>query len=210
MSKLPLLGLSALLLGALPACTITINGSGSEGNSSNQNSTDPGGDTSEPPVTSTDAPTGEPPTGATEQTGEPESSTTLDVPTTTADSTGEPVDTGSTGDTGDTGSTGTASETGSDATGSSSGDDGSSTGESTGGGYGMCGWNATQNYYACPNDNGVPGLADPKNNYAIDCPAQELGANLPCGDIGPAGCCTPEGTLYYCGENVLVEQQCGA
>ena len=73
-----------------------------------------------------------------------------------------------------------------------------------------CGWNVEKTYYACPTDGGVPGVEDPKNNYPIDCRDQELAGGSPCGQVGPAGCCTPTGDLFYCGDNeMLVEENCG-
>lgn len=195
MSKTVLL---AGLAGVLSACTITINGSGSEGNTSSQNTSGPftTAGTSDDPVTST-TPTSEPVTTS-------EQAPTTDVPT-TGSSTSEPVATGSsgTGSTADTdttaGSEGTASE-------------GSSTADTTTGasGYGLCGWNVAKTYYACTTDDGVAGLADPKGNYAIDCPDQELAVGAACGGVGAAGCCLPTGDLYYCADAMLVLENCGA
>ncbi len=188
-----------LALFLVPACTITINGSGSEGNTTPQN-TDPGPGSD---------PTTDDPSGATTTevptTGTATAATTTGETTTVASSeaastempTSEPVATDSTGATGEStaesGSSGDSSETG------------------TGGDseYGLCGWNVMKTYYACPGDGGVPGLEDPKNNYPIDCREQELAAGAECGQVGLAGCCTAEGNLYYCNEGGLVEQQCG-
>jgi hypothetical protein len=197
MSKILLL---AALAGTLTACTITINGSGSEGNTSaNQNTS---GGSSGGPVETTFY---EEPTTGTPTTGAPSSSSasTGDVPTTDP-STTEPVLTGTTGEptdgTTDGESSGTTSATGMGTADTTTGG---------GAGYGMCGWNVEKTYYACTTDNGVPGLEDPKGNYPIDCRDQELAAGAPCGRVGAAGCCTPEGDLYYCAD-VLVLENCGA
>lgn len=201
MSKTLLL---AALAGTLTACTITINGSGSEGNTSaNQNTSG----SSDGPIETTFY---EEPTTGTPTTGFPSSSSasTGDIPTTDP-STSEPVLTGTTGDT--SGTTG-GDSTGDPSTGTETGGTGTGSETTTGGGagYGMCGWNAEKTYYACTTDDGVPGLEDPKGNYAIDCREQELASGAPCGRVGLAGCCTPEGDLYYCMDGVLVLENCGA
>ncbi len=196
MSKYLLLALTA---GALSACTLTINGSGSEGNTTPQQTsqtsedmTDPSGFTTGTPTTGPAGTTGEPvPTTGTPTTGS-ESTGPVTGESTAGESTEGPVLTG-------TGTDGTSgSESGSDTT------------DTVGSEYGQCGWNVGQTYYACPDDGGVPGLADPKDNYPIDCRDQELAPGSPCGAIGPAGCCTAEGNLYYCADGALIEQKCGA
>jgi hypothetical protein len=197
MSKYLLLALSA---GVLSACTLTINGSGSEGNTTPQQTSQTSEDLTGPSMDTTGTPTTEP-VGTTS-----EPVPTTGVPTTGGDSTGPVVSDTTVGEsTEGPVLTGTGTD-------SSSGTEGESsdTTDTGGSGYGQCGWNAGQTYYACPDDGGVPGLADPKDNYPIDCRDQELVAGAACGAVGPAGCCTPEGNLYYCAESILVEQQCGA
>jgi hypothetical protein len=201
MSKYLLLAVSA---GVLSACTLTINGSGSEGNTTPQQTSQTSEDPSDPSGLTTDAPTSEP-VGTTTETVP-----TTGTPTTGGESTGPVASDTTVGDSTE-GPVLTGTGTGTDSEGSSGTDTGGSDTTDTGGSeYGQCGWNAGQTYYACPDDGGVPGLSDPKKNYPIDCRDQELAAGAACGAVGPAGCCTAEGNLYYCADSILVEQKCGA
>ena len=93
----------------------------------------------------------------------------------------------------------------------------STTGNTTGmSGFGMCGWNADESYYACAADGGTPGAEDPLMMAAIAC-ADGLVEGDKCDDdngpVGSLGCCTPNGDLYYCdvmGDNTIILQSCGA
>ncbi len=81
---------------------------------------------------------------------------------------------------------------------------------------GKCGWNPAK-YYACDVDGGQPGVSDPDGVSPIAC-ADGLKAGEKCDGTDPvseAGCCTPEGTLYFCDTQtdpnapIIFEQQCG-
>ena len=183
----------------LPACTIISDDSASDtNNSSNATSTaatTTAGDTTNPTTSTTgaSATTGQT-SGQTsgQTTGQTTGSddTTTDVPTTD----------------------GTSGNTTSQTTGMTSSTTGETTGETTGGGlYGKCGWDDANNYYACEVDGGVGSL---EGDLPIACdPGLEEGTK--CTENGPvtgAGCCTPEGALYYCdsdGAMTVFKQECG-
>lgn len=81
-----------------------------------------------------------------------------------------------------------------------------STTNETGGDYGNCGWDDTNNYYAC----GFQG-EDPDGVSSIDCPALPQEGD-PCTDNSPVngvGCCTPGGDNYYCARGMIYVESCG-
>jgi hypothetical protein len=87
--------------------------------------------------------------------------------------------------------------------------------ETTGGsGYGQCGWNPNQAYYACASGGGIPGEVDPNGVSPIDCPNPPPAAGAMCDENGPVdgiGCCLPNGDNYYCGgNNTVVIENCGS
>jgi hypothetical protein len=83
-------------------------------------------------------------------------------------------------------------------------------------GFGMCGWHARMNFYACAADGATPGAEDPLAEAPIAC-ADGLVVGEKCDDdngpVGGLGCCTPTGDLYYCnvtGDNTIAMESCGA
>ena len=72
---------------------------------------------------------------------------------------------------------------------------------------------------ACAADGAAPGVEDPAGIDPIACPA-DLVAGDKCDDengpIDSIGCCTPEGTVYFCDTQtdpnapVIVTDECGA
>ena len=85
-----------------------------------------------------------------------------------------------TSDEGETGASGETEETG-------------ETGET--GSAASCGWNPTERWYAC----GYEG-EDPLTGFPRDCVGNYAEGGW-CPDELLAGCCTPEGGLWYCEEN---------
>ena len=186
----------------LPACTIISDDSASDtNNSSNATSTagtTTAGDTTNPTTSTTgaSATTGQTTGQTSGQTAEATGSddATTDVPTTDVPTTD-----------------GTSGNTTSQTTGMTSSTTGETTGETTGGGlYGKCGWDDANNYYACEVDGGVGSL---EGDSPIAC-APGLEEGTKCTEDGPvtgAGCCTPEGVLYFCDSNgmTVFKQECG-
>ena len=181
----------------LPACTIISDDSASDtNNTSNATSTagtTTAGDTTNPTTSTTgaSATTGQTTGQTSGQTAEATGSddATTDVPTTD----------------------GTSGNTTSQTTGMTSSTTGETTGETTGGGlYGKCGWDDANNYYACEVDGGVGSL---EGDSPIAC-APGLEEGTKCTEDGPvtgAGCCIPEGVLYFCDSNgmTVFKQECG-
>jgi hypothetical protein len=80
----------------------------------------------------------------------------------------------------------------------------------TGGGFGQCGWDGRNNYYACGGEGEDPEGIDP-----IQCPDPLPNAGDPCDEetslISGIGCCLPDGTNYYCSQQgIIVIEECGA
>ena len=67
-------------------------------------------------------------------------------------------------------------------------------------GGGACGWGSTgddmvPDGYVCGGDG-----VDPDGNFPFDCPeGLEVGAE--CGDVEGPGCCDPDGSVWYCGND---------
>lgn len=181
------LTLAVLAAGLLPACILTTDNTTSDSITGTGSATE-AGTTGTASGTTTDS--GNPTdSGATDSV----SGTTADVPTTESPTTDSP----STSATTDNTTTATTDNT---------------TGVSA---YGKCGWYAEMKYYTCEGGGGVPGQADPDGVSPIDCPPG-LVAGDKCdeqnGPINGVGCCTAEGTNYYCdsqGAMVIVADECG-
>jgi hypothetical protein len=183
------LTLAVLSAALLPACILTTdNTSNSNSNSESATITETSGTdgTSNNTVTETSGTSNDVLTTGTSD--EPTSSTTAELPTT-----GEPETVGTT-----EGTTENATE------------------NTTGNSFGMCGWHARMNFYACAEDGGTPGAEDPLGEEAIAC-AEGLAVGDKCdeenGPVGGLGCCMPNGDLYYCDvqdTNEIVLQVCGA
>ncbi|MBK7824630.1 hypothetical protein [Nannocystis sp.] len=181
------LTLAVLAAGLLPACIITDGTTTSNTESSTGSATEPGTTTT---ASGTTTDSGNPTdSGATDSV----SGTTADVPTTESPTTESPSSSATTDNT----TTATTDNT-------------------TGGvsAYGKCGWNAENKYYACEPD-GVAGLEDPDGISPIACP-DGLVEGEKCdeegGPVKGVGCCTPEGTLYYCDSNdslAIFKEECG-
>ena len=181
------LTLAVLAAGLLPACIITDGNTTTDSISGTGSATEPG-TTGTASGTTTDS--GNPTdSGATDSV----SGTTADVPTTESPTTESP----STSATTDNTTTATTDNT---------------TGVSD---YGKCGWFAEQKYYACDVDGGAPGVEDPDGISPIAC-ADGVAEGGKCdeeaGPVKGVGCCTPEGTLYFCdseGAMTIFKQECG-
>jgi hypothetical protein len=182
----------AILVGTLlPACVLTTDDT----------------TTSVSDSTSSDGTTAGTSTNPTTGTSDPSDGTTTVEPTTDGTTTDTPTTDATDATTGGTVTT-TTDGTTTDATTTDA-----TTGQS---GYGQCGWFAEDKYYACAADGAVASLEDPDGISPIAC-ADGLAEGDKCteeeGPVKGVGCCTPEGTLYYCdseGANVVVKQECGA
>jgi len=89
---------------------------------------------------------------------------------------------------------------------------GESSGSSGGGDsdFGQCGWDEANKYYACAADGATPGLEDPEGIDPIACDGTPVEGD-PCGTVSTIGCCTPNGTLFFCTEeSTIFKQDCGA
>ena len=165
------LTLAAFAAALLPACVLTTDNTTSDPTSdSDSASTGTGSGTTTESGTTTDSGT------ATD------SASTTDTPTTDNSTTDTPTTVGTT----------TAGTTTTDGTTT----DDNTTGQS---GFGKCGW-ADAGFYACEEDGGAPGVSDPDAVSPIAC-GEGIVAGEKCDGMLPvseAGCCTPEGTLYFC------------
>lgn len=79
--------------------------------------------------------------------------------------------------------------------------------------YGKCGWSANTKDYQCA-PNGVVSLEDPEGISPIACGiglVEGAKCDEETGPVKYVGCCTPEGTLYYCDEGSMsiVKLECG-
>lgn len=88
----------------------------------------------------------------------------------------------------------------------------STTTTGSGSNYGNCGWNDTEQYYACDIYGGLPGEPDP-GGTPIDCPDRLPAPGDPCDENSPVngiGCCLPNGDNYYCSaDNTIAVDNCG-
>lgn len=188
------LTLAVLTAALLPACVIgtddtttSISSSSSSGGTTGLTST------SDPTSGTTD------PTASEGSTINPtsEGSTTIETPTTGSTSVG-------------TVSTTTIEGTSTDTS------DGTTVENTTGqGGFGLCGWYAEMNFYACENDGAVASLEDPEGLAPIACPdglVEGAECSEEMGPIKGVGCCTPAGTLWYCDSlesKLIFKEECG-
>ncbi|MDC0718695.1 hypothetical protein [Nannocystis bainbridge] len=70
------------------------------------------------------------------------------------------------------------------------------TASTTGSGFGNCGWDANNKYYACGFID-----ADPDGDHPIECPDTLPTEGDDCDETSPingVGCCLPDGSNYYC------------
>jgi hypothetical protein len=189
------LTLAVLAAGLLPACIITDGNTTTDSISGTGSATEPG-TTGTASGTTTDS--GNPTdSGATDSV----SGTTADVPTTESPTTESPSTSATTDNTTTATTDNTTTATTDNTTGVSD--------------YGKCGWFAEQKYYACDVDGGAPGVEDPDGISPIAC-ADGVAEGGKCdeeaGPVKGVGCCTPEGTLYFCdseGAMTIFKQECG-
>ncbi|MBZ5715565.1 hypothetical protein [Nannocystis pusilla] len=124
-----------------------------------------------------------------------ETGTSTAAPTTTAPTTTGDAPTSTTSDGTTTDDTATTTE--------------DTTAGTTGGAFGKCGWDPSNDYYAC----GFEGV-DPDNLNPIECPDPLPAAGDACdasSPVGGIGCCLPDGKNYYCSDqNMIVIDECGA
>ncbi len=166
----------------LPACIITTDNSTSNSESNGATETDTTGTAS-----------------GTTTTGDDGTDTTNDIQTTDTPTT---ADTTTDTPTTENPTTGMTSEMTSGTTTTEM-----TSGTTTGGVDPGCGWYAADKYYDCvTEENGVvAGMEDPEMISPIAC-ADDLAEGDKCdSDNGPVtkvGCCTPEGVLFYCEDEV--------
>lgn len=79
----------------------------------------------------------------------------------------------------------------------------------TGSGFGKCGWDPNNKYYACGFVGEEPGGVSP-----IECPDTLPAEGDDCGENSPVtgiGCCLPDGSNYYCtDQGKIAIDACGA
>lgn len=85
----------------------------------------------------------------------------------------------------------------------------STTAGTTGSGFGQCGWDPNNKYYACDFVGEEPGGTSP-----IECPDTLPAEGDDCDETSPVtgiGCCLPDGSNYYCtDQGKIAIDACGA
>ncbi|MCY1067795.1 hypothetical protein OV090_23845 [Nannocystis sp. RBIL2] len=83
------------------------------------------------------------------------------------------------------------------------------TASTTGSGFGKCGWDPNNKYYACDFVGEEPGGVSP-----IECPETLPAEGDDCDENSPVtgiGCCLPDGSNYYCtDQGKIAIDACGA